>query len=590
MEENRPGKTGRYYTAVAAALMFLPAVAFSVAAPESFRAPKLWAGEGIAFLGALGGWWVGRRGDKKADYGDLVWGLTAIAAAFSLINTTHLLTGLQELTRLAALVLAFSLFRRAPDPWRVCPAILLAASVNGAIALAQAAGWRPVWWVPWEGRHAVYGTFGNPNFIAEYLAPIVVLAIGWSLETGKRTRWAYGTAVAILSLAVLFLTVSRSAWLGLAVGASVFLVAGFPALRAGGRGGLLGLAAAAFIIVSVTMWSPLWTRVASSFGGDEPGVATRLFMWKTAVRQFREHPVIGCGPGGYGLGYLDTAAGMTETGTMPPPYPGITSDAHNDGLQLLAERGMVGGLLWIAAFVFLLIPAFRGLPGSSDADRLRKASALGAMATVLVSSMFGFPMRIFPTAAVFLFALACLAPLADPGPDWLSRAVRIRTLVVGALGLVMLGLTVSAEMALARGRDQLGGEAALRTGLMILPWHGELHFRLGRVLLAADRLDSAAVQFNAALPGFRDPDVYFSLGVVAFRQKRYADAAGFFQEGLRRYPRHKPAAWADLAETLLASGLEEEAATAARRALEIDPAQSKAAMILKKIEKEGRHR
>jgi tetratricopeptide (TPR) repeat protein len=209
---------------------------------------------------------------------------------------------------------------------------------------------------------------------------------------------------------------------------------------------------------------------------------------------------------------------------------------------------------------------------------------------VLVSSIFGFPMRIFPTAAVFLFALACLAPLADQGPDWLSRAVRMRTLGLPVLGLAMLGLTVSAEMALARGGSRPDGEAVLRTGLMILPWHGELHFRLGRVMLASDRLDSAAEQFNAALPGFRDPDVYFNLGVVAFRQKRYADAAGFFREGLRRYPRHKPAAWADLADALLASGLREEAATAARRALELDPAQSKAVIILKKIGKEGRHR
>jgi len=363
-----------------------------------------------------------------------------------------------------------------------------------------------------------------------------------------------------------------------------------PALRTGGRGVLAGLTAAAFLLVASTLWSPLWTRVVSSFGGDEPGVATRIFMWKAAGEQFRGHPVLGTGPGGYGLGYLDTAATLTEAGIPPPPYPGITSEAHNDGLQLLAERGAVGLLLWLAAFAFLVVPALRALPRASEAGRLRKASALGAVAAVLVTSAFGFPMRIFPTASVFLFALACLAPLGTAGAGWLARAIRTRTLVVAVSGLVMLGLTVSAEMALAWGMSRKDGEASLRSGLMILPWHGELRFRLGLVLLGQGRLDEAAAQFAAALPGFRDPDVYFNQGVTAFRQKKYVEAAGYFREGLRRYPRHKPAAWADLAETLLASGLREEAATAARRALEIDPSQAKARMIMQKIERGGNYR
>jgi O-antigen ligase len=570
MEQDRPAAPARYYTLVAAALLFVPTVAFSVSASESFRNPKLWAGAGIAFLGALGSWWLGRHGDRKADYGDAVWGLTAIAAAVSLVNTTHLLTGLTELMRLVALVLAFSLLRRAPDPWRALPAIILAGTVNATMALSQWAGWRPDWWVPWEGRHAVYGTFGNPNFLAEYLAPAIVLAVGWSLENGRRRRWAVGTVAGMLMLISLVLTVSRAGWLGLGTGLIVLVALGLPALRMEGRGKLLAMTATGFMAVATGTTSPLWTRIESSFSGNEPGVETRVFMWKVAQVQFREHPALGSGPGGYGLGYLDAAAGLMDSGTPSPAYAGITGEAHNDALQLLAERGAVGAVAWIAALVFLMVPAFRSLPGSCGGARIRIAASFGAVAAVLVESGFGFPVRIFPTAAVFLFALACLAPLKTAGPAWLCHAIRMRSLGLPIAGLVLLGLTVSADMALGRGKNRPDGEASLRAGLMILPWHGELHFRLGLNLMSQGRLGEATKEFNAALPGFKDPDVYFNLGVTAMREKKYADATGFFREGLRRYPRYKPAAWADLAEALWNKGDKTEAAVAASRAVGLD--------------------
>ncbi len=593
----------------AGAVLFIPAmVGFSQAFSESFRYPKLWVGEGLVFLAWLGALLAGRK--QPLDLFDKAWGVTACAAAVSLVNCSHWLTGFSELMRLVSYVLLFSLIRRVSGPWRLLPLILLAGAVNAGIACAQAGGWWPEWGVRQE-RHAVYGTFGNPNFLAEYLAPIIILTLGWSLEADRRSRWLAGGGIIGLLLAALLLTVSRSAWLGLTVGGAVFLVLALPALRIPGWRIRLVSIFVAPLLVTITLWKPLVTRMTSSFVAEDPGVTTRVFMWKTAVAQFKEHPWLGVSPGGYSLNYLEYAARLQESGTSRPAYAGITQEAHNEMLQLLAERGLIGALVWLAAFIWLLRPAVQALPGLSGAERIRHATAFGALAAILVECMFGFPMHIFPVAALFLWALACLAPppspllplppsggegRADVLAQWhlgfslsplLGGEGRVRgvcTILLCLPFLLLLGRTMVADSALTLGRAKPAGENQLRAGLKLLPSHGELRFRLGLNLQRQGRLNESTEEFKAALSGFKDPDVYFNLGVIAKRQQRYDDAVRWFQEGLRRYPYFKAQAYVDLAESLLGAGRLDEARGAALRALAIDPRLSVAREILGRVD------
>jgi O-antigen ligase len=588
MEMTRDRLAERFNAVAAGAVLLVPAAVFSILASESFRYPKLWTGEGLVFLCSLGAWvaWRGRP-FREADPADVVWGLTAMAAGVSLVNTSHLLTGASEIMRLVSLVLAFSLFRRVPNLRRLLPVIVLAAVVNAGLACAQAGGWRASW-MSREGRHAVYGTFGNPNFLAEYLAPVIILGVGAALEAAGR-GWLGWAAAACLMLAALLLTVSRSGWLGLAAGSAVFLLLALPAIRSAGRMRRLAWTGAALLAIAATLWSPLWVRVSSSFGTADPGVTTRVFMWKAAVAQFKDHPVLGAGPGGYSLGYLDYAARLQESGGARPGYAGITQEAHNDALQLLAERGLAGAVLWVAAFCFLGFRAVRSTPGPAEAEpsRIGHAAAAGAVTAVLVESGLGFPMRIFPTASVLLWSLARMTPLRATRDAWLPGLISFRTLILCPPLLWFLGRTLAADgaLALGRGRPDTGAETRLREGLRLLPWHGELEFRLGLNLLAQGREGEAAAEFQRALAGFKDPDVYFNLGTIASRQKRFNESAGWFREGLRRYPYFNARPYADLAEALLGAGRRDEARDAAARALEIDPGLASARAVLQKVEK-----
>lgn len=566
---------------LAGALLAVPALTWSGDMGEHFRTPKLLAGEGLAFAAVMA--MALRAGLVRGALLDWIWLPAVLAAAVSASQSANGLMAVEDLLRLLAFAATYALFRRAPRPGRLAGVLLAAGAVNAVMAIAQAGGWRMGGLVTRAGRHAVYGTFGNPNFLAEFLAPVAVIAGGEMLAAATTAgALAAGALIPLLGGALL-LTVSRAGWLGLMTGGLVAALAAGRALRqAQGGSRRLLWSGAACAVVAISCWSPLAVRIGSTLGTDDPGLATRRFMWTNALAQFRDHPWLGTGPGGYGDRYLEYTIRLREERNLKPRYPGITREAHADGLQLLAERGLLGAIAWGAAFAWLAMTALRRLRALRDAERLRSAAALGAAVAVLAESCFGFPMRVFPTAALLLWALARAAPGGGRREPGSARGVAA---VAAAAALWFTARSLGAESALGAGAAAgPRGEHALRAGLRLLPGHGELRFRLGIALLNQGRTAEAIPEFEAAARRLHDPDAEFNLGLIALKEKRWADAVPHFRAGLAAYPDFNPAPYADLAEALAGLKRFGEARDAAVHALTIDPGFARARALLDRID------
>lgn len=563
----------------AATLLGVPALCFTLGTGEHFLGPKLLAGETLALGAVLLAALTGADGPPS----DWVWLPATGAAAVSAANAPNGWTAGLELVRMLALAATFAVFRRTPRPGRLTGVLLAAAALNAAIALAQAAGWRMGGVIAREGRHAVYGTFGNPNFLAEFLAPAAILAAGELTAAASAARAAAAAGLLPLLLGALLLTVSRAGWLGLMVGGLAAVLAGGRALRlavlAQGTRRRAAWTVVACLAVAVACWRPLAVRIGSTLGGEDPGWLTRRFMWANALAQFEDHPWLGGGPAGYGERYLEVTIRLRRERGLRPVYPGITREAHHDGLQLLAERGVLGLLAWAAAFGWIAWGVARSLRAARDAERVRLGAAAGAAAAILAESCFGFPFRVFPTAALFLWCLARLAPrAAAPG----FPAARWAPAALAAAGLWCAGRNACAQFALGTGLAAgAAGESALREGLRLAPGDGELHFRLGLALAGRGRGDEAGPEFEAALRLFHDPDAAFNLGQIALKQGRWADAAARYREGLEAYPDFNPAPYVDLASALVGLRRWAEARAAAERALAIDPGNVRALEVLR---------
>ncbi len=168
----------------------------------------------------------------------------------------------------------------------------------------------------YKGR--VTGSLPHPNDVA--LIPIL-LPMTVSTLLHDRSRLVRGVVLAGLPAAIftVLVSLSRNAWLGLAVGLGVLAV--FSVKRAI----LVGVIASAGVFFAIAFTFDIGragTRAASLLGGPWRG---RLGVWLVAWEMFKESPLVGKGAHTFGefyhpyLGRFDLPAG-SGSGLMPVPW------------------------------------------------------------------------------------------------------------------------------------------------------------------------------------------------------------------------------------------------------------------------------
>ncbi len=241
------------------------------------------------------------------------------------------------------------------------------------------------------------GTFGQPNPFAGYLGltlPVAVSLFLLSLTSiGRRTspgvRQAvagtvlYGGLAAVIGIG-LVASWSRGGWLGAAAGvAVVVLIQGGPivkgtALAGAGAVMLLGPLSYRYIPSSLTdrladlpayLGTGMWEVVQQQVTDSNFSVIERLAHWIAAIRMWEMSPWLGVGPGNYAAVYPQVRLDRWED---------PLGHAHNTYLNVLAENGLIGLIvylaLWAGVVIWLIRKRQRILWRSWKKDEGRRSS------------------------------------------------------------------------------------------------------------------------------------------------------------------------------------------------------------------------
>lgn len=275
-----------------------------------------------------------------------------------------------------------------------------------------------IYWLrtPYQGNP--FGPFINSHHFAACMELTLALPLGllFAGAIPREQRLLYVFAVALMALA-LVVTNSRGGILSFACEVLFLFVLGGTVRRPGGReaddagtgrgrvrGALVRLGLG-FGLVLVLLSAALMfggeqslSRLVGTVNADDP-TSGRTQFWRGTVEVIKAHPVLGAGLGAFGVAY-----------TRYDPLHGQLrlEQAHNDYLQILADAGIVGGLL---ALCFVAVLFRRGLARLATTDKFRRGTSAGALAgcgAALVHSFFDFPLHITSNALLFLM-LAALA-------------------------------------------------------------------------------------------------------------------------------------------------------------------------------------
>jgi putative inorganic carbon (HCO3(-)) transporter len=215
------------------------------------------------------------------------------------------------------------------------------------------------------------GAAGHYMTFAGQLLLWVSMASGIALATRGRWRLASGSA-ALIGLAALAATFTRSAWIGVFVSLAVMLLLVRPR-------GLLALVLAGVVIVAVAP-EAFRNRLFSAVDPAHASNVERTHMWQAGLAMFRDHPLTGVG-----LQDMHAAYERYKPATAREP----AGHLHNVFIQIAASMGIVG----LAAFFWLygsLARLAAGPPplragGLGAGVRL---GVLGALAGFLVAGLF----------------------------------------------------------------------------------------------------------------------------------------------------------------------------------------------------------
>jgi len=342
---------------IAAGVAALPLACWP-AASRPFSTPKLWA---IAALDlAIGALYLAapRKALALPSWTWLAW----IAAVSLSAVTAPLLSPAAFLL----VVLPLPLVVAGVD----APRALCAGSVvESVIVVLQRSGHDPFGWIGWmpeafgSPRMRMYGTLGNPDFVAAWLSstlPLCALA----------PRRAVRAGIAVLQVAAILCTGSRV----LLVALPAALVAFALARKRFERWWLLAVP----LLCAVVWLSPGRSLAATVTG--------RLHFAAVTVAHLPEVPVTGFGPGAFESKFAAWQQAWLRDHPIDRRFEGPVDHAHNDYLEFLVEYGPLG------------LGAFLALCGSSLWRLSRRpfpgevAAALGALlAVALVDFPFHRP-------------------------------------------------------------------------------------------------------------------------------------------------------------------------------------------------------
>ncbi|MET3028957.1 O-antigen ligase family protein [Flavobacterium sp. UW10123] len=259
------------------------------------------------------------------------------------------------------------------------------------------------------------GNTGNINILAASLTikvPFILLAI-YHFTNYRRL---FFTITLFSVTTIIFLTGARTALINIFLLSIVYIVFLFRKSTVKKTTFIKVLFIAIPILLAVIFSNSIFSKSkntgryvslenrVSKINTEDESSKARLVFWNNVLKMSKKNPVFGIGLGNYQIESI--------------PYERTTSNdsnvslhAHNDFLEILAETGIINGIIYFSIFVFLLFINVKSIIKPIDKES-QEIAVLGLMLLIVygLDSLFNFPMY-RPTMAIFFSLLLALSLL-----------------------------------------------------------------------------------------------------------------------------------------------------------------------------------
>jgi O-antigen ligase len=264
---------------------------------------------------------------------------------------------------------------------------------------------------------------------SETMAVASTIFVGLAFEVRKSRRAALCGATALFAWMATLQALERAPILGALAGLLLITIGTIAMRRCRPRSfKRAGLLAFAFLFITALQVAPLTSRNGNSPGSatvlqrfqstsiTEPNAGVRLLFWAVGWEMFRSHPLLGVGANNYEVAFPWARAQFSEShkdSTLTELNEQLlTQYTHNEYVQILAELGAVGFLLFLLFCSALTLTFWRALRRSRR-PLLALGSGAGLLAFAVSSGASAFSFRWLGSGLIFFFAAALVSHFAS---------------------------------------------------------------------------------------------------------------------------------------------------------------------------------
>ncbi len=245
----------------------------------------------------------------------------------------------------------------------------------------------------------VYSTLENPNVLGEYLLLVGFVCCG--LMCNVKREWqkiVYGGMLIAIFLC-LILTQSRGCWLGLMVGAALFVT-----LTCGRLWGFLPLG---LVLLPFVLPQSIINRFSSIGNLEDSSSSYRVFIWLGTIRMLRDFWISGVGMGE--LAYNSVYPFYSYNAIVAP-------HSHNLYLQMMVHSGLPALLLFLG-IVWMTVRALSDC-GRTGPSEKRIAAAVGCgLAAYLFQGIFDYVFYNYRVMLIFWAVVGMAMALYHAGRE-----------------------------------------------------------------------------------------------------------------------------------------------------------------------------
>ena len=203
--------------------------------------------------------------------------------------------------------------------------------------------------------------FNHNNVFGNWLVMLIFITLGQLKETTSMTYKAWLGSSTVLFVLTLPLTLSRGAWVAFILGSGIYLLV----IKKNRKASIWLISIILVFAISVFANSLAKKRIAETsikvknFQFDR--ITHRFDRWCMAIEIFKEYPILGIGLNNFRLQQKKFIPKELGRGKLSRKLANENLNAHNQYLNILAEQGAFGFIVFMAFVGYLVTLGIRNI-------------------------------------------------------------------------------------------------------------------------------------------------------------------------------------------------------------------------------------